>query len=174
MAADGGVSLVQPEPSAELKKLGHDVHNALTTLREGLDAKNTETVRKVETFFKRYEDENQKFARDFAAHQKAQAELKEALETSEKKGGDLQKRIDDLVISFATKGGAAKVDAREADEYKGFFAFLQKGTNPNGGFTAFRPDIDVKTLRTDSEVQGGYLIPQVMDAEINSLVSLAA
>lgn len=175
--ADG--SLITPEPSTELKKLGHDVHNAISTLQDAIKTGNADTLKKAEDFFRQYEDENQKLAKSVALHQKAQADLEEALKEADKKASEAgiksaeavaQVRSLEMVLSKKGGGGGDR-DPREADEYKGFWDFLKKDTKPANGYTSFRPDIDVKTLRTDSEVQGGYLIPQVMDAEIRKNIT---
>ncbi|KAB2919906.1 MAG: phage major capsid protein [Hyphomicrobiaceae bacterium] len=143
-----------PEMSAELKRLTAEAKNALVAIME-VKSTNEETKRNVESWFKKYEELNAKFARDFALH---------------------QKRVEDLELKMATGGRAglghtigsvdpfAAAMARQSAEYKNFFLYLKS----NG---ATDRDIDFKTLRTDSDVQGGYLVPQVMDNEIRKNIT---
>lgn len=159
-----------PEASVELKKLGEDVRSALDTLQKAIDTKNKETLSNVEMFFKKYEDENQKLVRDHAAVAKKNDEFAEKLAAAEKavmeakKGTEeYEKRVRDLELVVAKKGNSGEDPAlaRETPEYKNFFGWMAYHPKKHANI-----DIDVKTLRSDSETQGAYLIPQVMDNEI--------
>lgn len=142
------------EPHAELKKLNEDVHNALTALREASDQKNVETVDRVEKFFEKYEEENSKFVRLVIEMKKQAIEMDEALST----GGVLN-----------TKGrlGFSAYGRENSIEYKTFAHWISRGTARQFGDGSWdASSLDFKTLRTDSESAGGYLIPQVMDNQI--------
>lgn len=159
-----------PEASAELKKLGEDVRSALDTLKNAAETKNNETLAKVETFFKKYEDENQKLVKAHAEQQKRVDEFADKVAAAEKavveakKGTEeYQKRVADLELLFAKKGSSGEDPslARETPEYKNFFGWMAHHPKKHANI-----DIDLKTLRTDSETSGAYLIPQIMDNEI--------
>lgn len=178
--ADGNFSL-PPEVSAELKKMTDEARNALTALGE-VKADNAATKANLEKWFGTYEEHNAKHAQRYAQYQRELEERKSAEAALEKKlseGGtitaDLQKRIDNLVIGLSQKGSnGGEPDLREAPEYKGFWTYMKKSQRPeSGGHWAFRPDVpdEIKTLRTDNESQGGYLIPQVMDTEIRKNIT---
>lgn len=173
-----------PTPSEELKSLTDDVRSALQTLKEANETKNAETLKKVEDFFSKYEDENAKFAKDVAQYKKAETELLEKVAAAEKNVAEAKKgtaeykeRVEKLELLIATRGESEKKDdaaQRETSEYKTFFNHLTSGsqTHAPGRVLEIKSgkwnpaDLDVKTLRTDSQYQGGFLIPQVMDNEI--------
>jgi HK97 family phage major capsid protein len=106
--------------------------------------------RKLTDFFAKYENESQKLARDVARYEREMKEVKTALAT----GGSPGKKG----IAFSRNS----ID-RNTPEYQNFFTYLTKGKQADG--------LDYKTLRTDSESQGGYLIPQVMDASIRKNIT---
>lgn len=171
-----------PTPSEELKKLGGEVHNALTALRESTETKNADTLKKVEKFFEKYEDENSKLAKQWALAEKAQGEFKEKVTDLEKKldesvKGSVQyeERAKALELLMATQGKQNAVEDIEKkretrsgflavadDEYKSFAGWLTGGKIREVQTKSW-DNLDLKTLRTDSESAGGYLIPQVMD-----------
>lgn len=181
MAADGSGAILPPELTEEFKKANEAIRNAMTAFREVKD-ENEATKRNIEQFFSKYEDLNQVHAKNYAAFQKAVDERKQAealleqkLSEGDTRAIELQKRLDNLVMGIASKGGggSAEDNARDSAEYKAFFDLVKKGVKPQGGLWAFRPDVapEIKALRTDSDVQGGYLIPQVMDNEIRKKIS---
>lgn len=110
-----------------------------------------------------------------------------------KDAAEAKKRVEDLELKLATASKRASEEGddspswshkssdisrkrshpeRQSAHYKACFDYLCKGIAPAGASIAvFRPDIDLKTLRTDSDVQGGYLIPQVMDNEIRKNIT---
>jgi HK97 family phage major capsid protein len=133
-------ALASPEATAELKKLGREVHNALDALRSSIEAKDIAKTRRVEEFFSKYEDENHKLVVEHLI-------FKKRLEAIEEAEG-----------AVYAKGGILTPAGRDTKEYSNFHTYLTKGTRAEG--------IDFKTLRTDSESAGGYLIPQVMDNRI--------
>ncbi len=146
-------SIEEPDATAELKRMGRDVHSALAELKSAIESKNSVTERRVREWFEKYENENQKLVREHAAYKKAQDEenlilrhqLQEIREANiSHKGG----------LDWSNPASAS----RTTPEYKTFFEFLKKGRE--------EPGLDFKTLRTDAESQGGYLIPQVLDARI--------
>jgi HK97 family phage major capsid protein len=162
----------KPEASEELKKLGGEVRNALTALKEATEAKSQDTLEKVSTFFKKYEDENSRLVKQVTDFTKAEVELKEKVAAAEKeiaqfKAGtaDYDKRVKDLELLIATKTASDAIEPeqrkREVPEYKNFFSWLTSSKRRGEDI-----NIDFKTLRTDSESAGGYLIPQVMDNQI--------
>lgn len=175
-----------PDPA----KMAADVKNALALIMEegkGTKALAEDTKRNVEGFFAKYEDYNKKVTADFAAAQKKAVDAEErakALETKMESMSKEQleelKRLNKLELSIAKmghNGGPAMDDARSTAEYKSAFDYLRTGTAPalvegKKNIFAFRPDlVEFKTLRTDSDVQGGYLIPQVMDSEIRKNIT---
>lgn len=171
-----------PDPA----KMAADVKSALATLMEdgkGTKALAEDTKRNIDGFFVKYENYNAGVAAKLAEREKADAELKEKVVAAEKQVIDLksgteayEKRVKDLELLIATKArtGEDKELARKQPEYKGFFDFLcttDTKHRVDGGYTAFRPDLDVKTLRTDSDVQGGYLVPLITDNEIRKNIT---
>ena len=167
--------LDKPEASEELKKLGLDVKNALTSLQDSVETKNKETLKNVEVFFHKFETENQKLVKDHAQAQKSLEEFADLVKKSEielasiKKDADGYKsRVDKLETLIATGNTGNKdqdaVLARKSAEYENFFKFF-KGKSQDFG------SIDMKTLRSDSDTQGAYLVPQIMDNEIRKYIT---
>jgi HK97 family phage major capsid protein len=171
----------------ELKKLGKEVNSALITLREATETNNKETLGKVQKFWDDYHAKNSEFAKEYALTQKTlkdQAEqieeAKKALAESKKGTAEYEIRTKALELAFATQGQKKSEDEgqakRDNPEYKAFMHVLSGGQarefksfmNKNGMIPAlWDPSaLDLKTLRTDSESAGGYLIPQVMDSQI--------
>ncbi len=130
-----------------------DVKNALIAFGEAVESKNTETAKNVEDFMSKYQDEADKVAKAFA-------EKEQAAKDAEEKAEKLEVRLKDLEHDVATKGSGSgdPADGREGDEYKNFMRFLQKGDRAQ--------DLDIKTLRTDNDTAGGYLLPSPMDTEL--------
>lgn len=166
--------LDKPQASEEVKKLGLDVKSALNALKDSVEAKNAETVKNVEKFFAKYEDENQKLVKQHAEFARAtearDAEVKkiEAELAGTKKDSEAYKsRVEKLEMLLAGGTGNKETDAalaRKSAEYENFFKFF-KGKSQNSN------DIDFKTLRTDSDTQGAYLIPQIMDNQIRKYIT---
>lgn len=149
MAADGGI----PELSAETLKLLKDFPSMFDQLQKGLDSKNAETVKNIETKFHLIED-----------GLKAQ---KEALALAEKAAKAAEDRVKDLEVELAGKGHKNDADERKSQTYIDFFEWLKKGERAEIDFKALRDQLDVKsTLRTDVDSQGGYLLPKVIDNEL--------
>lgn len=172
-------NFMPPEVSAALLKMTQDVQNAMTAVKE---SKSEDTDKNLEKFFAKYEDLNAVHAKNYALWQKNLADHQDAIAAAEKaaseagtKSTEMDKRINDLVMTLATKGNAkTEVDERGTEHYKGFWDLVKKNIKPtSGGQWAFRPEVpaEIKALRTDSDQQGGYLIPQVMDNEIRKNIT---
>ena len=137
--------MTTPSPSSEHEKLARDVLNAMDTLTNAVKTKNHETEANVRAFFERYEDEAQKYARALQMH---------------KQGFNVA--LNPPVSPFA----------RTSPEYKTFFNHITcstEGTARLHEITAKEwaiNELDHKTLRSDQESTGGYLIPKIMDDQI--------
>lgn len=164
-------TIEKPEASAELKKMSENVHSALATLLE-TDTKNRETLSNVTKWFEKYEGENQRLTKDVALASKAAEDhlaevrkLENEISGYKKDTDQYKTRIDKLETLLATgaTGNESTDDAlaRKSPEYLNFFKF----------FAGRDGDIDYKTLRTDSDTQGAYLIPQTMDNEIRKYIT---
>jgi HK97 family phage major capsid protein len=140
-----------PEISAETQKLLADFPNAWDQLQKSLDAKNTDTVKNIETKFAEIQDGLTKY--------------QTALEMKKKEDEARENRIKDLEAAMAKGGGSShegKAASRTDAEYKSFMDWVKKGDDG---------DFDTKTLRTDVNTQGGYLLPEVIDAEIRKNIT---
>lgn len=138
--------LIPPKLSAELEKMNKDIGDAL----KALDAKNEDTRRNAEKALKDYEEKASAFAKDLKAYQ-------DAKEAAEKKAADLEDRVKGVEHALATKGAGKDEDPRLAPEYKSFAEWVVKGA---------KAQIEEKTLRTDSDTAGGFLLPTPMDTEL--------
>lgn len=163
----------------DFKKLVAETKDALSTLQQQVDLGNKkaeDTMKNAEAQLHKFQDSIEEIQKKHALAEKAEAEHKEKVEELEKavaeakKGSDeYERRVKDLEMTLAKKQGGRDADpelARQAPEYKNFFGWL-----------AFHPskkesiEIDLKTLRTDSDTQGAYLIPQIMDQEIRKNIT---
>ena len=171
-----------PDPA----KMALEVKSALATLMDegkGTRALAEDTKKNVEKWFDKYEVYNAEVAKKFAEKQKLEDDFAVKVASAEKQVAELktgtetyEKRVKDLEMMLATKAksGSDPDIARQQPEYKGFWEFMATKDNNHrvsGGFTAFRPDLDVKTLRTDNDQQGGYLVPLITDNEIRKNVT---
>ncbi len=151
---------VKPE---DLKKLERASKDAMTALKEALESKNEATAKNVEKFLADVEEKNAKFARETAEWNKKQEELADAQ----------KKRIDDLELHLATKGGGGGSDAAEEQKRKNFLLFAANGAGAEGlDLKMLRNPygLDTKTMRTDSDTAGGYLVPPVMEQGIRKAI----
>lgn len=164
-------------------ELAKDVKNALDQLRndsKGATALAEDTKRNLEAFMHKVEDANAALTKKWAEEEKAKADLAAELKKAETSAieaktisEEQRKRIEHLEMVLVKKStsGAANDDweAKRVDnnEYKNFFSWL--AFHPKKGVQW--DQIDFKTLRTDSETQGAYLIPQIMDNEIRKNVT---
>lgn len=149
------------EIPAETQKLLNDFPNMWDQLQKGIESKNTETVKNIEAKFHEIQDGIKKHQAEWAKTEKEAAEAKERAEK-------LEGRLKDLETEIAGKGNSSNsVDSRKSKVYGDFFEWMKKGDRAEIDFKAMQTELAVKsTLRTDSDVAGGYLVPQVMDSEI--------
>ena len=167
---------VMPTPD----ELVRDVKNALTTLQsegKGTQTLAEDTKRNLEAFMHKYQDFADGVQKQHAAEVKAREELLAELKAADKAATEAKavteeqrKRVEHLELMLAKKT-AASGDDWEAKrdnnvEYKNFFGWLAAHPKKNLGF-----ELDLKTLRSDSETQGAYLIPQIMDNEIRKNIT---
>lgn len=179
-----------PDDPAQLARV---VMEAITTLQNdvgGIRGLGEDTKSKVLDVLKKHEDLNSEVTKKWAEKAKAEADLQEKLVAAEKALGEMkktdegyQKRLADLELLMQAKTNAGTLDAdveRQQPHYKGFFDFLKKNEPPSGrrDLFEFRPDVkamekdgEYKTLRTDSDVQGGYLVPLITDNEIRKNIT---
>ena len=140
----------------EIEREVREMKNALTALHEAIDSGNTDTQRNAQKALADYEDNT-------AGPRARQAALD-------------HKRLDALERAVAT---GAPLDqygepnwpltgyGRDTPEYKSFFNWLKaKTADALKDSEVELKNVQTKTLRTDSDPAGGYLIPQVMDAHI--------
>lgn len=164
----------KPEASEELKKLGTEVRNALSTLTESVEAKNKETLGNVEKWFAKYETENQRLVKDIAIASKSREEHDAEIKKLETEIGGYKKdsegyktRIEKLETLIASGNtGSKEQDAaieRKSEYYTSFFTFFKGKSQESIEST--------KSLRTDSDTQGAYLIPQIMDNQIRKYIN---
>lgn len=168
---------------AKLAKLATEAKDALYLLQqEGSKTKNVaeDTKRNLEAHLTKYQTEvADVVAKSAADRARIEAESKAAigvlekeLATTKKDSDEYKKRVAALELAIAKKSSGPGVDpdvARESAEYKHFFGYLTVKAESKSH--SYVPDLDLKTLRTDAGIQGGYLIPQVMDNQIRKNIT---
>jgi HK97 family phage major capsid protein len=156
-------------------KAAKDATQAIYALQQDYTKTNglaEDTKKNLLDHLHKYEDFAQTVLKQKAAEEKALADLVEKHATAEKSAIEFKtiteeqrKRIDHLEMLLVKGAGSTKDEsARETPEYKNFFVFLK-------GNTKQMQELDVKTLRSDSETQGAYLIPQIMDNVIRKNIT---
>lgn len=154
---DATSALEKPEVPAELKKMLGDALSAI----QALDSKAEDTKRNATDALLKYNDLNEKYAREWADHKKAVAEV-------EKKAAEADSRVKDLEVKLATSGGSKAKDERDTPEFKAFYEYFSAYN-----IESVKPE--TKTLlRTDQDTAGGYLVPPTTDSNIRKkLVELS-
>lgn len=152
-----------------------DVHNLLDQFKSALEAKNEATIANIEEKLKLVEDVNSEVAKARASQKAAEEQLAEI----KKSAGENEKRIEELELEIAKKSGKTNLDLIDASDKRAvkrakmdscpvtqnWVHWVQKGDDADVDLRQMSMDIK-STLRTDRDVQGGYLIPQVMDSEL--------
>lgn len=159
--------------AAEAKKATEAIYTLQSEL-DGTKKVNEETKSNVLKVLHNFEDLNSKFAKETAQREQEKksfeekvAEAEKLLSESKKSSDEYKSRLEKLELMIATKSksGEDKDLARQSAEYKTFFGLLKaKGERDIA-------ELELKTLRTDSEVSGAYLIPQIMDNEIRKNIT---
>ncbi|MBL4700590.1 MAG: phage major capsid protein [Phycisphaeraceae bacterium] len=130
----------------------NDVMEGLKQLRVEFDKKspNSEKIEKIEKTLEKQEAKNQ----DHIKEQKS----------AEKREGEMKERMDVLETELARSGGQGEgKNYKDSDEYKALDVFVKKGL--------YHPETEQKAvLRTDSDVQGGFLVPTEMDNAITKKI----
>lgn len=154
------------EPAAKPDD-AQEVHNALAELKSAVDTKNADTEKKALDAVLKIEEKMsaQAAQHEVEKNEKANqiADLTEKLEAEGKSKTEISDRLAELEVTIANRGhenGGA--DERKSAQYTAFMEdFMQKGVEDT---------MDLKIYRTDSAVDGGYLLPKVMDNELRRLI----
>ena len=154
-----------PQTPAEILELGQAVH----ALREEIQKNKVDPakVEKLNSFFDGYEERyNQPLVLAQQAAKNAEAdvtELKALLETQGTNAGEAGNRIEALELEIATRG--ARESAENPTEYKNSDAYKALTQYAIHGYELL--DIETKQLlRTDNDLEGGFLAPSELDTEI--------
>jgi HK97 family phage major capsid protein len=130
-----------------------DVMQGVKELREEFDKKspNFEKIDKIEVVLAGQEEKNQQLLTDTKAAEKSADELKE--------------RMNVLETELARSGGGGEgKDYRKSEEYKALEQFVKHD--------AYSLDAEQKAaLRTDNDVQGGFLVMTEMDNAITKKIT---
>lgn len=131
----------------------NDVMIGVKELRDEFEKKspNFEKIDKIEADLQKQEEKNQEFLSESKAAEKRELELKE--------------RMDVMEAELARSGGAGEgKNYKDSDEYKALHAFVKDG--------AYALNQEQKAaLRTDSDVQGGFLVAPEMDNAITKKIT---
>ena len=123
---------------------------AVNTLRETVEQFKTDgldevKIKKIEDFLDEQENKNQKITAELLERQKAETELKAQLDQVER-------------LLSRPGSGLSKADG-QTDESKAFLSFVTKGEKEMAAD-------EVKYLRTNSDTEGGFLVPTQYVPEI--------
>jgi len=130
-----------------------DVVSAVKELRDEFEKKSPD-FKKIDSIEKSLQDQETK-------NQDVFKELKAA----EKREEDLKERMDTLEVELSRAGGAGDTkNYRDSDEFKAINLFVTKGLE-------FMDPEQKAILRTDSDVQGGFLVQTEMDNVITKKIT---
>lgn len=130
-----------------------EVLGAVKALRDEFEKKspNLDKIDAIEKSLEAQETKNQVLLADIKGREKLNDEMKE--------------RVDALEIELARSGGAGDTkNFKDSEEYKTLQMFCTKGTD-------FLTQEQKATLRTDNDVQGGYLVSAEMDNTITKEIT---
>lgn len=159
-----------PDPTLQ------EVASAVSELREEIKRKSGtdhEKIEQIQTFLDSHEEKvNQPLVRAQLETEKREAEIKELSEKLEKtlkdqgeRDSEVKDQIQALELELARGGkGKETPDYHESDEYKALSTFCQYGER---GLS----DEQKQLLRTDSAVDGGFLVITEMDTQITKKIT---
>jgi len=131
----------------------NDVLNGVKELREEFEKKspNFDKIEKIEKDLEKQEEKNQSLLAETKAAEKREEEIKE--------------RMDALEVELARAGKSSEgKNYRDSEEYKALDIFVKEG--------AYAITQEQKAvLRTDSDVQGGFLVMAEMDNAITKKIT---
>lgn len=130
-----------------------DVMEGVKALRDEFDKKSPDfaKIEVIEKALEKQEEKNQQLLTDTKAGEKREEELKE--------------RMDALEVEMARSGGPGEGKGyKDSEEYKGLQLFCKKGLD-------FLDPEQKATLRTDNDVQGGFLVMTEMDNAITKKIT---
>ena len=161
------------EPTFEEKT--NKAFEELKKLVDSGEAKTSEGKEKMDKINKemdKLEESNQKLVKEQAEAKKQAAEFKELIEAEKaedkEKIVEQKERLDALELHIAKSGSEDPETRRkqymESDSFKAFQHLYKTG---KADLIYDLPDLNQKALmRTDSNVEGGFLIPTELDAEL--------
>jgi len=157
-------------PDITLEQVGQ----AVAELRKEVEKKGVDAskVEKIQAFLDSAEEKNQALTRATALAEGHASEIKELKASLEAKGvehGKMREQVDALELHLARVRGAvpgAAAEYKGSPEYKALNAFCARGASG-----LYNGEIEVKALRTDSSVDGGFLVPKEMDTEITRKIT---
>lgn len=142
-----------------------DVLNGVKELREEFEksSPNFAKIDLIEKSLEKQEASNQELTKSIKESEGREAELKERMSKLDESGKDYLERVDSLEKELARSGDTIKKNYQEAPEYKALNTYVKSG--------AFALDHEEKAiLRTDSDVQGGFLVTTEMDTMITKQI----
>jgi HK97 family phage major capsid protein len=124
-----------------------EVSEAVTELKNRVEkgVLDPEVLEKINTTLDAQEAKNQ--------------ELVEQQQAVQKQADEWKARLDVLEAEMSRSAQSSKTNFRETDEYKALQAYVMEG------------QVDRKTLRTDSDANGGFLVPSAMDNMITKKIT---
>lgn len=159
-------------PEDTLKAL-KDFPSMFNDMQKALESKNEATVKNIESQFEKIEAACSELNKKHAEIEGKENELSEL----RKSHGDQEKRIAELELQIA-KGmkvpelgdpndpdSVRKAKRTNDETYDPFFEWLKKGDDADIDHKQLALNIK-STLRTDRDVAGGFLLPDIMDTEL--------
>jgi len=145
-----------------------DVHAAVGILREKAESQRSEdkeAVVKINAFLDEQETVNQKLTAELVEIKKGESQVLELKKDLDEKGveaGEQRTRIDLLEKHLARSGDPEQKNYKDGAEFKAFNKWCRDGDESGEEFKAL--------LRTDSAVDGGYLVTGEMDTSITKKI----
>ena len=152
---------------AELQEVGQAVEELRKEVKSGSIDK--EKMDRINVVLDSHEEKSQQITQAAARQEAQEAEIKELRESLEKKGaeaGEIRTQVEALELELARRSDPSVREGKAyktSDEYKAVQEFCIKGE-------ARMPDETKQYLRTDSDAEGGVLVPTELDNEITKRI----
>ncbi len=142
-----------------------DIVQGVKELREEFEkaSPNFAKIDAIEKVLETQEAANQELVKSAKAAEGREAEFKESIEALDKSAKDYKERVDALELEMARGGGSAEKNYQESEEYKALDVYTK-----SGAFALSPEQKDI--LRTDNDVQGGFLVMAEMDTMITKKI----
>ena len=134
----------------EIKKSFEEANRVVKELRETVEAKNKADAEKAEKIAK--------MEKDLAANEKVNQDITQKMIAAQNEAKEFKEKLSTFEKILARPNLSGEDKNAVSEEMKSFSTFVKKGVKDSTGNFIMTPE-ELKYLRTDSNVEGGFLAP---------------